>query len=94
MEFGLLLELWEGEKEIKFHGKFYPVNANILSIEGLSAHGDQNDLLNWISELEKPPTKTFLIHGENSALDALRIKISERYNYECQIPVLNQVIEI
>jgi metallo-beta-lactamase family protein len=86
--------LLEGEKEIKFHGKFYPVNANIISIEGLSAHGDQNDLLNWISELEKPPTKIFLIHGENMALDALRIKISERYKYECQIPILNQVIEI
>ena len=86
--------LLEGEKEIKFHGKFYPVNANILSIEGLSAHGDQNDLLNWISELEKPPTKIFLIHGENMALDGLRIKISERYKYECQIPILNQVIEI
>lgn len=86
--------LLEGEKEIKFHGKFYQVEANILSIEGLSAHGDQNDLLNWISELEKPPTKIFLIHGENSALDGLRIKISERYKYDCQIPILNQVIEI
>ena len=83
--------LLEGEKEIKIHGKFYPVNANILSIEGLSAHGDKNDLLNWISELEKPPTKIFLIHGENMALDGLRIKIAERYKYNCQIPILNQV---
>ena len=54
----------------------------------------QNDLLNWISELEKPPTKIFLIHGENMALDGLRIKIAERYKYNCQIPILNQVIEI
>ena len=86
--------LLEGEKEIKFHGKFFHVEANIISIEGLSAHGDQNDLLNWIGDLEKPPTKILLIHGENLALEALRIKISERYKYECQIPMLNQVIEI
>ncbi len=86
--------LLEGEKEIKIHGNFYQVEANIMSIEGLSAHGDQNDLLNWISELDKPPTKIFLIHGENAALDTLRLKISERYKYDCQIPILNQVIEI
>lgn len=86
--------LLEGEKEIKFYGKFYPVEATIISLEGLSAHGDQNDLLNWLSELEKKPQKVFLIHGENMALEELRLKISDRYNYECHVPILNQVVEI
>lgn len=86
--------LLEGEKEIKFYGKFYPVEATIISLEGLSAHGDQNDLLNWLSELEEKPQKVFLIHGENMALEELRLKISDRYNYECHVPILNQVVEI
>ena len=86
--------LLDGEKEIKFYGKYYPVEAKIFSIEGLSAHGDQNDLLNWMNELEKAPQKIFLIHGESTALEGLKSKITERYNYECQIPILNQVIEL
>ena len=40
-------KLLEGAKEIKIRGKYYPVLANILEIESLSAHGDQKDLLNF-----------------------------------------------
>lgn len=87
-------KLLEGAKEIKFFGKYYPVNANILLIEGLSAHGDQNDLINWLSELESKPKKVFLIHGENNATDELKIKINETYGYDCVIPSLEQIIEI
>lgn len=87
-------KLLENAAEIKIHGKYYNVNAKILEIKGLSAHGDQNDLLNWISELEAKPKKVFLVHGENQPADELRIKIYERYGYDCSVPQLGQVIEI
>ena len=87
-------KLLEGAKEIKIHGKYYDVKANILEIEGLSAHGDQNDLLNWLSELEHKPQKIFLVHGENQATDELRIKINEKYGFECLIPLMGQEFEI
>ena len=42
------------------------LNASIfIMVEGLSAHGDQKDLFNWLSDLEEKPKKVFLIHGEN-----------------------------
>lgn len=87
-------KLLEGAQEIKMYGKYYPVVAKILLIESLSAHGDQNDLLNWLSELEAKPTKVFLVHGENQAADELRLKVKERYGFECQVSYLGQVIEI
>lgn len=87
-------KLLDGEKEIKMHGNYFDVQANIVSIEGLSAHGDQNDLLNWLSGLKNSPKKVFLIHGENLALDALRIKIQEKFRFDITIPLLGQVIEI
>jgi metallo-beta-lactamase family protein len=83
-------KLLEGAKEIKMYGKQYEVKANILEIEGLSAHGDQNDLLNWLSELENMPTKVFLVHGENEALDVLKEKITDKYDFECIIPKIGQ----
>lgn len=87
-------KLLEGAKEIKIRGKYYPVQANILEIEGLSAHGDQNDLLNWLSELENKPKKIFLVHGENQPADELRIKIQEKYGYDCTVPLMGQEIEL
>jgi metallo-beta-lactamase family protein len=87
-------KLLEGATEIKIYGKYYLVKANILEIQGLSAHADQKGLLNWFSELKTKPTKVFLVHGENQAADELRIKIKEQYNFDCSVPLLGQEIEI
>ena len=87
-------KLIEGAKELKIHGKYYPVLANILEIQGLSAHGDQKDLLHWLSVLENKPAKVFLVHGENQAADELRIKIVEQYGFDCVVPLMGQEYEL
>jgi metallo-beta-lactamase family protein len=87
-------KLLEGAEEIKIHGKYYDVKATILEIEGLSAHGDQKDLLNWLSELKNKPTRVFLVHGENQPLDVLRIKIQEEYGFDCKVPLMGQEFEL
>ena len=87
-------KLLEGAKEIKIHGQYYPVKAKILEIQGLSAHGDQKDLLNWLSELENKPTRVFLVHGENESLDELRIKVQEKYGFDCKVPLMGQEFEL
>jgi len=87
-------KLLEGAKEIKFFGKYYPVEAEIELVEGLSAHGDQQDLLNWLNELKQKPRKIFLVHGENEAADTLRTKIFDAYGFDATVPLLGQVVEI
>jgi metallo-beta-lactamase family protein len=83
-------KLIEGAKSIKIFGNYYKVHAKIVEINGLSAHGDQADLLAWISELENKPHKVFLVHGEHAAADELRIKIREIYKINCSIPLMGQ----
>lgn len=87
-------KLLEGAAEIKIYGKYYPVLAKVLEIQGLSAHGDQNDLLDWLSVLKIKPQKIFLVHGENQPADELRIKIQEQYGFECLIPLMGQELEL
>ncbi len=87
-------KLLEGAKEVKMYGKYYQVKASVFLIEGLSAHGDQKDLMNWLSDLEEKPKKIFLIHGEKETAEGFKIKIEETYKVECVIPKLNQVIEL
>ena len=87
-------QLLEGAHELKFFGKYYPVKATVEHIDSLSAHADQAGIINWLSEIKNIPQSTFLIHGEANALNTLRVKLKDTYNWEVTIPKLNQIVEI
>lgn len=87
-------QLLEGADELKIFGKYYWVKAKIHHIESLSAHADQNGLLEWTSKIENVPDETFLIHGEPTAQDALRVKLHDVYGWKVTIPKLYDVKEI
>jgi metallo-beta-lactamase family protein len=63
--------------ELKIHGQYYPVKAQIKEVEDLSAHADQKELLSWLKDFTTAPTRIYLVHGEPSALEALRVKIKD-----------------
>jgi metallo-beta-lactamase family protein len=86
--------LQDGVHEVRFFGKYYPVKATIKNIESLSAHADQNDLLNWMSSIKNIPEKVYLVHGEPSALDAFRVKIEAVFNWNVSIPKLTDVDKV
>lgn len=87
-------QLQEGCHELKIYGKYFPVRAKILNIESLSAHGDQNDLIQWMSAIEYTPKQVFLIHGEPNATNTFRTKILDTYNWNVTVPQLNDVVSI
>lgn len=87
-------QLLEGSKEIKFFGKFYPVNAKVESIHSLSAHADQRELLLWLENIKNKPEQVFLIHGEPTAADAFRVKLQDVYQWKSHIPKLYEEIEL
>lgn len=87
-------KLLEGDKEVKIRGKYYPVLATIFEIEALSAHGDQKDLLNWLSALENKPKKVFLVHGETEPANVLRLKIMEQYGFDCDVALMGQEFDL
>ena len=87
-------QLQNGAHEIRFFGKYHPVKATVKVIESLSAHADQNDLINWMDNIKNIPEKVYLIHGESTALDAFRVKIKDIYKWNTVIPKRNQIEEI
>ncbi len=87
-------KLLEGAHELKFFGKMHSVKAEIQHIESLSAHADQQGLLDWTSNIKNKPEETFLIHGEPSAQDAFRVKLHDTYGWKVTIPKLYSVTEI
>ena len=87
-------KMLEGNKEIKIYGKYYNVKARIVGIEGLSAHADQKELINWMSEIKNKPERIFIVHGEKEGAQGLKTKIKEIYGWYAEIPQLNDVVEI
>jgi metallo-beta-lactamase family protein len=69
-------QLVDGQPEVRIHGQRVRCEAKIHTLGGLSAHGDQADLLRWYDSFEgKPPV--YLVHGEVPAAEALAVLLRE-----------------
>jgi len=75
-----------GASQVKIHGQWIPVRAEVASLDGLSAHADREDLLQWISTLPRPPRHVYVTHGDPLAADSLRQAIEERHRWPCSVP--------
>jgi metallo-beta-lactamase family protein len=87
-------KLLEGEKELKVYGKTVSFKMQLAEIEGLSAHADHAELLDWLSDVKEPPEKLFIVHGEKQGAEALKQGIKETYGWESEIPQLYGIEEI
>lgn len=84
----------DGAKEIKIHGEYIPVNAEIAIIDNLSAHADANEIITWLKHFDVPPKQTFITHGEPIAADALRLKIEETLDWEVYVPDYLEAVDL
>lgn len=75
-----------GAQSIKMHGGYVPVRAEVQNLSMLSAHVDRDEMLAWLAHFKAPPRLTFIVHGEPSAADALRLAIAERFNWPVRVP--------
>lgn len=75
-----------GAKEIKIHGAYHQIRAEVHSLDCLSAHGDYQEIIDWLSNIKTPPKRTFVTHGERSASDAMRRHIKEQLGWDACVP--------
>lgn len=87
-------QLVDGANKVKIHGETIDVKAAIYTLNGLSAHAGQNDLLKWFASLGRVKPKVILTHGENPQREALASEIEKSYSLKPLLPELNEVIEI
>lgn len=86
--------LREGAKELKIHGMWVPVNAEVAQIDTLSGHADANELIRWLSGFRIPPKKTFIVHGEPDASEALRVLIGRELGWDSVVPRQDQEFKL
>jgi metallo-beta-lactamase family protein len=84
----------QGAREVKIHGRMVPVGAEVVSLEGLSAHADADEILRWLGGFEAPPRMTFLTHGEPPAAEALRARIASELGWPVRAAVDGERVEL
>ncbi len=82
--------LVDGAKQVRIFGEEIRVRARLLTLGGFSAHADQAALLQWLDGFEKPPAKTFVVHGEEQAALAFSREIAARGDWDVVVPTRGQ----
>lgn len=83
-----------GERSIRIHGEDVSVNAEVVSLPGMSAHADAQQIVHWLQTAPKAPDAVYLNHGEPAAADALRQRIERELGWPATVPRLGQTVEI
>lgn len=86
-------KLVEGAKYVKLWGESIKVAATIHTVGGLSAHADQQGLLDWYSSFEgRPPV--LMVHGEKSAMKVLGKRLQNDYGAAASIAKAGRAIDL
>jgi metallo-beta-lactamase family protein len=86
--------LVDGEKQIKIHGEWVPVAATIERIDSMSAHADAGEIMRWLKGFTAAPRRTFIVHGEPTAQDALAARIGAELGWQTHAPEHRESVEI
>ena len=86
--------LRDGATELKIHGSYIPVRAEVVSLDMFSAHADGDELMRWLGGFESAPKETFVVHGEPASSDTLRHSIKERFGWSAQVPEHLQTVAL
>ncbi|MGA2731238.1 MAG: MBL fold metallo-hydrolase [Syntrophobacteraceae bacterium] len=82
----------EGARMVRILGERVIVRAKVFTIGGLSAHADQNGLLEWISHFKNPKMRVYVIHGEQSVSDEFANIVRQKFGFDTQVPSIGDRI--
>ena len=77
--------LADGEKQVKIHGRYIPVRAEVHVTNTYSAHADAEQMLQWLSAM-KPPETAYVVHGEEDAARALAERLTGELGWNAVVP--------
>jgi metallo-beta-lactamase family protein len=80
-------KLFEGEKEVTIFGVRHQVHAEVGVIKSMSAHGDYEDLCQWLAcQDPRSVSRLFLVHGEYDEQVPFKDKLIRKGFHDVEIP--------
>lgn len=83
----------EGAERVKLFGEEIAVQAQVVKLEGLSSHADQNGLLKWVGQFEPRPGQIFVVHGDQEVTASYAQLLRER-GFAAHAPDYEEVYDL
>lgn len=83
----------DGARIVNILGDEVAVKASIHTINGFSAHADQNELIEWLSSYKNSP-EIFVVHGEENVSISFAELINEKFRFNTHVPVKGEQFNI
>jgi len=75
-------DILEEFENVRMFGTEVPVRCHVRQIDGLSAHADKEELLQWTGQFTEAPKRTFVVHGEPESATALANTLYEEHQWQ------------
>jgi metallo-beta-lactamase family protein len=86
--------LADGARQVKIFGETYHRRANVVKIDGLSAHADQAYLTEYALAAGERLQQIFLVHGEAASAQVLTEKLAGTGLARLSYPTLHSTIDV
>ena len=86
-----LVEKWP---EVRIFGEPMRVRAEIASLDELSGHADQGELIDWLRPLAPSLRKVFLVHGEPQQIETFARLLDTTFGLEAVVPSPGQAFAL
>ncbi len=83
-----------GDRDVRIHGEWIPINAQVVSLKMMSAHADADELIRWAHGFSTPPRRVFIVHGEPQPADTLRRRLDREFGWAATVSMPNQVFDL
>lgn len=74
-------DLVNGVEQVKIHGRYVPVRAEIVDDPEFSVHADAPEVVDWLRRMPREPRTLYAVHGEPSARDALVARVRDELGW-------------
>jgi len=67
--------LQDGQKRVRVYDRYYDVRCRVLTLPGMSAHADGDELMRFLRPALTPETQAFVVHGEAEQSEAMAARL-------------------
>ncbi len=79
-------QLLEGATQLKMHGRYVPVRAEVVEVQDFSVHADADETIGWLRRSPARPRVAYVVHGEPEAAYALARRIGSDLGWDAVVP--------
>jgi metallo-beta-lactamase family protein len=87
-------QLLDGAHEIKVHGRYVPVRAEVVDVPNFSVHADADEEIAWLSRAPRPPRTAYVVHGEPPAVAGFARRIRDELGWCAVAPRFAETVRL